>query len=225
MISSPRMKKKFCKVTLVLFLCGVGSIACAETITIATLNIRIFSTNSRDDCELRQICNILKEFDLVAVQEVRDTEVLERTVGILESEYGLAYRYMASPAVGTERSKEIYAFLYRADKVTALKSLGVYHDPQDDFIRGPFTALIQAGNFDYYASVQSRDSENDVLLVGDFNLGQDDESFMSLKAMPNMIYVNEQLPTTIRERLYDNIWFQANFTGVVYRQIRDYQVR
>jgi hypothetical protein len=38
-------------------------------ISIATFNIRIFSNNSRDDEELLQICNILKEFDFIAIQE------------------------------------------------------------------------------------------------------------------------------------------------------------
>jgi endonuclease/exonuclease/phosphatase family metal-dependent hydrolase len=63
-----------------------------------------------------------------------------------------------------------------------------------------------------YAVVQSRDSENDVLLMGDFNLAPDDSGFQSLKAIPNMVFVNGKLPTSIKDRLYDNIWFQAHFT-------------
>jgi len=40
-----------------------------DTISIATFNIRIFSNNSRYEKELLQICNILKEFDFIAIQE------------------------------------------------------------------------------------------------------------------------------------------------------------
>ena len=60
--------------------------------------------------------------------------------------------------------------------------------------------------------VQSQDAENDVLLMGDFNLGPDDSGFQSLKAIPNMVYVNGEVPTSIKDKLYDNIWFQAHFT-------------
>ena len=91
-----------------------------DTDYIATFNIRIFSNNSRDDEERLQICNILKEFDFIAIQEGRDTEVLDRTVLMLKDQFNLDYRYLASKKVGTERVKEIYAYLYRTDKVTLI---------------------------------------------------------------------------------------------------------
>jgi len=122
--------------------------------------------------------------------------------------------------------------------VISLKNFGVYPDPEDDFIREPFIAMFMAGEFDFYVInihsvygdsagerreearklagvyvvVQSRDSENDVLLMGDFNLGPDDIGFQSLKAIPNMVYVNGEIPTSIKDKLYDNIWFQSHFT-------------
>ena len=208
-----------------------------DTISIATFNIRIFSNTSWDDKELLQICNILKEFDFIAIQEARDTEVLDRTALMLKNRFNLEYRYLASKKVGTERVKKIYVYLYRADKVKALKNLGVYPDSEDDFIREPFSAMFKADEFDFYvinihsiygdslserreearklagvyAVVQSRDSENDVLLMGDFNLGPEDNGFQSLKAIPNMVYVNAEVPTSIKDKLYDNIWFQAHF--------------
>jgi hypothetical protein len=37
-----------------------------------------------------------------------------------------------------------------------------------------------------YTVVQSRDRENDVLLMGDFDLAPDDSGFQSLNAIPNM---------------------------------------
>ena len=155
---------------------------------------------------------------------------------MLKNRFNLDYRYLASKKVGTERVKEIYVYLYRADKVKAVKNFGVYPDPEDDFIREPFIAMFKAGNFDFYvinihsiygdsvserrdearelagvyAVVQSQDSENDVLLMGDFNLGPDDSGFYSLKAIPNMIYVNDKIPTSIKDKLYDNIWFQSD---------------
>jgi len=118
--------------------------------SIATFNIRIFSNNSRDDEELLQICNILKEFDFIAIQEARDTEVLDRTVLMLKNQFNLDYRYIASKKVGTERVKEIYAYLYRSDKVNAIKNFGLYPDPENEFIREPFIAMFKAGELDFY---------------------------------------------------------------------------
>jgi len=230
--------KKLILLALFIFFFISYSYLFGDTISIATFNIRIFSNNSRDDEELLHICNILKEFDFIAIQEARDTEVLDRTVLMLKNRFNLEYRYLASEKVGTERVKEIYAYLYRTDKVKAIKNFGVYPDTEDGFIREPFIAMFKAGEFDFsvinihsiygdsvskrrdearklagvYAVVQSQDSENDVPLMGDFNLGPDDSGFQSLKAIPNMIYVNSKTPTSIKDRLYDNIWFQAYFT-------------
>jgi endonuclease/exonuclease/phosphatase family metal-dependent hydrolase len=231
------MKKLFLGILFLFYFCLALSVF-ADTIYIATFNIRIFSNNSRDDEELLQICNLLKEFDFIAIQEVRDTQILDRTVSMLKNQFNLNYRYVASDKVGTERSKEIYAYLYRTNKVKPLKNFGLYTDSEDHFIREPFVAMFKAGEFDFYAInihsiygdsvserrfeakklagvyavVQSRNGENDVLLLGDFNLAPEDSGFQSLKAIPNMIFVNGKLPTSIKDKLYDNIWFQAHFT-------------
>jgi endonuclease/exonuclease/phosphatase family metal-dependent hydrolase len=210
----------------------------SDTISLATFNIRIFSNNSRNDKELHQICNILKEFDFVAIQEVRDTKILDRTVSMLKNQFSVEYNYIASSKVGTEKVKEIYAYLYRTDKVKLLEDLGVYPDPKNVFIREPFIAFFKAGNFDFYvisihsiygdcvcerryeanklsevySKIQNRDDENDVMLLGDFNLSPDDKGFVELLNIPNMVYVNGKILTSIKNRLYDNIFFQSYHT-------------
>ncbi len=55
-----------------------------QSITIATFNVRIFSNGFRDDAELYEIGELLKEYDFIALQEVRDTEILDRTVSMLK---------------------------------------------------------------------------------------------------------------------------------------------
>ena len=55
----------------------------ADELTLASFNIRIYSTNSRDDAELALIADRLQQFDLIAVQELRDEEVVDRTLQIL----------------------------------------------------------------------------------------------------------------------------------------------
>ncbi len=233
------MLKKLSRVVVLFILLIFPIQLLADTISIATFNIRIFSNNSRDDSELYQICNLLKEFDFIAIQEVRDTEILDRTVSMLKNQFNLDYKYLASPKVG-RGVKEIYAFLYRTDKVKYLDESYTVSDEKDLFIREPFFAKFKAGNFDFYVisihtiwcdsiterraealllddiflSVQNMDAENDVLLMGDFNLGPDDKGFLELLEIPDIMYVNGKIPTSIKDRLYDNIWFQSNYTKV-----------
>lgn len=208
-----------------------------NSILIATFSIRIFSTGSRDDEELYQICDELKHFDFIAIQEVRDTEILDRTIRMLKDRFQLDYRYVSIAKVG-RGVKEIYAYLYRTDKVEYLDERGIFSDPEDRFIREPSYALFRAGNFDFYIInihliygktvserrteaerlkgiyilLQDSNDENDVLLMGDFNLSPQDEGFEPLRELPGMVFVNKDLPTSIKDRLYDNIWFQSQYT-------------
>lgn len=133
--------------------------------------------------------------------------------------------------------KERYAFLYNADEIFWKDVSFLFADPEDRFIREPFGALFQAGEFDFYAltvhsvygdsirlrraeaallddvylAVQNRDDEQDVLLFGDFNLPPNDEGFAELQAIAGIFPVNPALPTTIHDNLYDNIWLQAQY--------------
>ena len=68
----------------------------------------------------------------MAIQELRDEEVVQRTLSILEAR-GHVYHAMVSPPVG-RGVKERYAFLWRPEKVAPVDSGTVYSDPDDVFI-------------------------------------------------------------------------------------------
>ncbi len=208
-----------------------------QTMKLATFNIRMFSHGSRDAEELRSICSILKEYDFIAVQETKDTQVLDRTVSLLQEEYGLPFAYAASKPAGNAQ-KELYVFFYRNDRIVCLDEGTTYPDPDNAFIREPFFAKFRAGAFDFYAVnvhliwgdtsrervreaellknvyvyVQNLDSEDDVLLFGDFNQRSESPGFDCLRELDGMMCVNSSVPTTIKDNLYDNIWFQSGFT-------------
>ena len=76
----------------------------AEDLLLASWNIRIYSTGSRDDAELELIADRLQQ---IAIQEARDPEVVERTLAILESR-GHTYEALVSEQVG-RGVKERYA--------------------------------------------------------------------------------------------------------------------
>ena len=207
-------------------------------IRIASWNIRDFSDRSRDASELEKICNVLVKYDMVAVVELLDEEILERAVRMLQW-MGRRYDYEISPQVGRD-DKERYAFLYDSTVFEVLTSGKVWFDGKDDFIREPYYATFKVGDFDFtiivihirygdkvsdpqreirelgkvYRIIQDEDrNEQDVLLVGDFNRPPDDENYASLKNIQSMIHLfNLPDTTNIRnDKLYDNIWFQSTY--------------
>jgi len=207
-------------------------------LTICTFNIRIFSNKSRTDEDLRYIAGILKKYDLVAIEELRDETVLRRTVAELKVQ-GFDYAYEASPPVG-HGVKERYAFLYRPDKVTVIKHGKIYPDANNEFIRPPYYAYFKSGKFDFilvanhilfgnslstrrlelkalskaYSYIQNEDpKEKDVIVVGDFNCPPTDEGWSDIKEYPTMVYlIKPPAKTTITDTsLYDNFWFQTQY--------------
>jgi endonuclease/exonuclease/phosphatase family metal-dependent hydrolase len=201
-------------------------------ITLCSFNIRIFSQDSRDDEELQKIASLLKECDVTGIQELRDYAVLRRTLKIL----GPQYAFEASEPVG-RGVKEIYAFVYRSDKIVLLEKGRLFPDPKDEFIREPYFASFKAGNFDFtlltvhilygkneaerrpelaslavaYEYVQEENpQERDIIILGDFNFSPDDDGWVYLKKHAGMTHlIRPPAKTTITDTsLYDNFWFQ-----------------
>lgn len=187
---------------------------------LAAWNIRIMSDKSRTDAELKAIARTLADYNFIAIVELRDEVVLQRTQRIL-SEMGKTYQYQLSPAVGSG-VKERYAFLYESELVSVVTRGELYPDAADgkgDFIRDPYWATFRAGAFDFsviavhviwgdtvrlrkaevkaladvYRYVQKANgAEDDVLLVGDFNRNPNDaESYSRIMAIPSMIRLFE----------------------------------
>ena len=219
----------------------IASDADQSELKLAAWNIRIMSNKSRTDAELMQIARTLADYDFIAIVELRDEAVLKRTQRIL-AQMGKAYQYQFSPAVG-RGVKERYAFLYKEDLVSVVKRGELYPDAadgKDNFIRDPYWATFRAGEFDFsviavhviwgksvgarkaevkalgdvYQYVQAANgTEEDVLLVGDFNRNPTDtEAYSNILSIPSMTRLFE-LPqkSHIRDSsLYDNIFFQMD---------------
>ena len=208
---------------------------------LAAWNIRIMSDKSRTDTELKQIAKTLADYDFIAIVELRDEAVLNRTQTIL-AQMGKTYQYQLSPAVG-RGVKERYAFLYKPSVVSIIRSGELYPDAadgRDDFARDPYWATFQAGGFDFsiiavhviwgktvaprkaevraladvYRYVQEANgTEEDVLLVGDFNRNPTDmDAYSRIMSIPSMARLfNFPEKSHIKDSsLYDNIFFQQD---------------
>jgi endonuclease/exonuclease/phosphatase family metal-dependent hydrolase len=197
----------------------------AEELVLASWNIRILSDASRDDSELQKIAAIINRYDFVAIQEVRDTIVLSRLKALLPG-----WDYIVSDAVGNTVT-ERYAYFYRTDLVSPLGTPYIYNDPNNEFIREPYVAHFRSGEFDFtvitihiiygdtvadrraevslldevIANVDTANgAEQDVMLMGDFNLPPDDSAW-GITNYANLVPATTM--TTITDTSsYDNFW-------------------
>ena len=125
----------------------------AETLLLATWNIREFGDNRRTE-SLYYIAEILARFDLIAVQEV-STKLngLEKVVSIL----GYNWDYIVTDSTeGSAGGGERTAFIFDKNKVFFRKMAGELVLPLEKLIKGnfqfartPFCAAFQAGWFKF----------------------------------------------------------------------------
>ncbi len=86
-----------------------------DTIRIATFNIRVFGESKLNDPQAMQaIVAILRNFDLVAIQEVRavSQDILPQLIAHLNAGGKYHYDYAIGPRLGRTSSKEQYAFVF-----------------------------------------------------------------------------------------------------------------
>lgn len=232
------------KRVILLFTLLTSTCVLADTMSLASWNIRNISSNSRSDAELGVIAVVLARYDFIAIQEIRtDTKVLDRLVDILKTEFKKDYAYVASKKIGNSSRKEIYGYLYRTDMVQYKEdSAFVYDDPNDHFIREPYCAEFLAGQFDFaicsihtefgdgkteprnevkrlddvYQWLRYQDKK-DILIVGVFNLPANDEAWADLKALDDVKFaIPLTVQTTIGDKsFYDNIWYSKFSDEVV----------
>ncbi|XP_072204932.1 deoxyribonuclease-1-like 2 isoform X1 [Excalfactoria chinensis] len=210
-ISKPRIKPGSCccilwlrippgrmgTVVLALSLLSMALLCPATaTLRIGAFNIQSFGDSKMSDESVAGvIVNILLRYDVVLVQEVRDsdlsavTELLERLNSVSSSPYD----YEISGPLGRDNYKEMYLFLYRTDVVSVVDTYQ-YEDPQDVFSREPFVLRVSAPHskaeefvmvplhsaphdavaeidalYDVYLAVVNKWGTDNIVFLGDFN--------------------------------------------------------
>lgn len=206
-----------------------------------TLHLGWDGKNYKDTAE------ILSLFDIVALQEVMKKEGIINLINELELVSNEKWSYHLSPyPVGNgEKYNEYYAFIFKEKKVKFVKSMGFYAEKNNEFIREPYGAMFKSNKFDFvlvnnhllfgdeksdrqkeakelskvYSYFQNLDTkENDVFLLGDFNLPAYDESFKDLFKHKDKIFysINPSNKTTIGKsglaNSYDNIFYSFNYS-------------
>lgn len=130
-----------------------------ETLNIATWNIREFGKKKRSEAAIHYIAEIIGQFDLVGIVELRDNLTdLNRVLPILGPYWDAVYSDAIVDA-GGNRERVCYLFDRRACTFNGLAAeaspprvkRGTEYLSEDGFWRAPYLASFKAGNFDFVA--------------------------------------------------------------------------
>lgn len=214
-----------------------------QSITIASWNLKnIGQTKLNDPTRIDVIIDVLKKYDIIAIQEVKDVSLqLPQQLVNKMNENGSNYNFIASDRVG-KNVFEQYLFVYDDDKIDLISSSEGYGiEPNDEFEREPYYAMFKSGNFDFYLMTihtkpsnvaieipaladayldlqENTPNEHDIILLGDFNgkaPGVTASSYItmdSIAQIPNIVFTIIEDTNTRGGRAYDNIIFQSNYT-------------
>lgn len=128
-----------------------------ETINIATWNIREFGKKKRSETAIHYIAEIINQFDIVGLVELRDNlNDLGRVLKLLGTDWKVVYSDMIPDAGG---NRERLAFIYdeRAAKFNGLaaevnpprQKKGLEYISEKSFWRSPYMASFKTGQFDF----------------------------------------------------------------------------
>jgi len=166
-----------------------------STISIAAFNIQIFGKTKRTKMDVMEVLvRIVREFDLVLVQELRDSSETTAPLFLemINNESDHLYDFIRSERLGRSSSKEAYAYYYNTETVTFVNGSDfVYNDTSDIFEREPYIASFTSGTFDFtlvgihtkptdacneignltsvVTSIMNKGNESDIIVMGDFN--------------------------------------------------------
>ncbi|MCS7046936.1 MAG: endonuclease/exonuclease/phosphatase family protein, partial [Gemmataceae bacterium] len=221
-----------------------GGAAAGDTIKIASFNIQVFGTSKLKKPEVMDVlCQVVRRFDVVAIQEVRSTDdtVLPKFVQMINAGGG-SYDFVVGPRLGRTNSKEQYAFVFNTQRLAVDRS-SVYTvpDPRDLLHREPLVARFvvqgppaqQAFSFtlvnihtdpdetrteldalaDVFTSVQNNGSGEDDVILLG-DLNVDERHLGRLGQLPGITWAITGVPTNTRKtKQYDNIVFHKSRTA------------
>ena len=130
----------------------------APTIKIATFNIQTFGKTKAGKPELmEELASIIREYDIVAIQEIKNKEGSVPTKFLTEiNKDGSAYTLVVSERSGLqpddETSQEQYAYYLNTETLHIIDDAGLYDDSgSDQFNREPYLARfgVNDGNFTF----------------------------------------------------------------------------
>ncbi|XP_071788901.1 deoxyribonuclease-1-like [Asterias amurensis] len=117
------------------------------SLLIGAFNIQVLGQAKFKKVEVVEtLVKILRRYDLVLIQEIRDSAqtVIGQILDAVNSGLSDKYEMVVSERLGRTNSKEQYAYFYKSSKLTLITSY-VYNDERGDvFEREPFIAYFES---------------------------------------------------------------------------------
>ena len=232
------MKLKF---TLLLLLINLLSFSQVDTtkLSIISWNIQNFGrSKSSSDSTMNYICDKIKKFDIVVIQEVSTSEFGAQAVAKLDmilDRTGTSWDYVVSdPTTGA--GSERYAYLYKKSRVKLKEKPQLEKTLQDKLNREPFRAIFIFKLNEYYlfdlhlvptdknpaaeaaflSSLGDTYKGKRIILMGDLNLSQSDPGFDGIKKWSKPTLIGKKTSLKMKdngEKLnmeYDNFFISSN---------------
>ena len=118
-----------------------------NSILIASFNIQVLGKSKMAKPRVVEVlAHTLRQFDLVAIQEVRakEDDILPQLVGAVNAD-GSRYDFVIGPRLGRTVSTEQYAYVFDTTRIEYDPSaVGTIQDPSDLLHREPFVARFRA---------------------------------------------------------------------------------
>jgi endonuclease/exonuclease/phosphatase family metal-dependent hydrolase len=216
----------------------------SRSLLVGSFNIQVFGGKKVGNSDVTRILvDLVRKFDLVAIQELRSTEqnVLDRFLEMINSQ-GANYRYVVGERQGYTISKEQYVYVYDATKLKVIERPFLVPDSTNQMHRPPLATRFQSTEipdqqaFSFtllnvhtdpdnvttelkiletlLAWVRSQmPYEDDVILLGDFNAPT--SLILEFRLLPSQFAaIRDNWTTNVREnRNYDNLVFDGAATS------------
>jgi endonuclease/exonuclease/phosphatase family metal-dependent hydrolase len=227
------MKKSIC----ILFL--FFSISIFSQLRVCSWNIENLG-KSKSEKDIAYIVNVLKEYDLVALQEVvAGKGGVEAVIKIADAlnRKGSKWDYVISnPTTGSPYKTERYAFLWKTGKVKKIGKAWLEKKYEQEIDREPFFCTFNYKNkaitiVNFHAITKSKQPEKEIkyfkflpeeyptlnlLFVGDFNCPQSHTVFNPLKKMGyESVFKNQR--TTLKRACKEKNCLASEFDNIFYK--------
>ena len=226
------MKKFF----YILFLCI--STALFSQIKVISWNVENLG-KSKSDSTITYIANTLKDYDVVALQEVVAGYGGTQAVGKLAEELnrkGSKWDYVVSkPTTGNSYKKERYAFLWKTSKTKKIGEAWLEKKYNLEIDREPFYCTFSYNEksvtlVNFHAITKSKQPETEIkyfkflpleypllnlMFIGDFNCPQSHTVFNPLKKM-GYVSVFESQKTTLKKECKEKECLASEFDNIWY---------
>jgi len=223
----------------------IGLFGQSQDVSIVSWNIRDMG-RTKDSSEIAFMAKTLKDYDIVAIQEVVTSVYGERAVSNLvddmnESLGCSCWEYSISNKTGG-RGTEKYAFLYNRTEVDFVKATLV-NSLDSKIVREPYVGTFIVGDdefkiVNFHAVPESRDPEIEIniiadidtmteipmIFLGDFNHAQYNVGFDAIKSYgyaPSLIGKKTSLRTRVKDGEYFSKEFDNFFYDIDYFRIRE----